>query len=189
MRWACRGLIVLSHPLAKRGAPVLRRRSLGERRVASAAPRKLRGDGLPAIGKARYTWGHAPWRCDYFARFKRITTRPEAVGPGPHPKRTIMCADSVCTRGTDPFGQICSVSAFLRRSVSQVAEFASKPPQGPGWFYARKQHAVVATTTAVGIVSRRSWHSSGARDPCCARRARAQPSGAASSSGCAASCP
>lgn len=94
------GPIVLSHPLAKTGAPVL-----DDVRSASMefASRARRGGLSPhAIGWARYM-GHP---CDYFATLKRITTRFHAVGPGPHPKRTIMCADSVCTRGTaDPFGQ------------------------------------------------------------------------------------
>jgi hypothetical protein len=50
------------------------------------------------------TVAHASRRCAYFATLKRITAPREAAGPGPHPKRFMMGADSVCNRGTaDPF--------------------------------------------------------------------------------------
>jgi hypothetical protein len=47
---------------------------------------------------------HASRRCAYFVTLKGITASLEATGPGPHPKRFIIGADSVCNRGTaDPF--------------------------------------------------------------------------------------
>src|SRR5262245_59098152 len=93
---------------------------------------------------------HASRRCAYFATLKRIAAPFEGSGPLPHARRFIIGADSVGNRGTAFFRAVCRLNAFLRRSVSQVAEFASKPSRGLGWFYARKQHAIVATNTVVG---------------------------------------
>jgi hypothetical protein len=84
----------------QREMPVLKA-PLSERRAACSSPPLGIHDTQSVSASAM---APASRRCAYFATLKRITAPREAAGRGPHPKRFMMGADSVCNRGTaDPF--------------------------------------------------------------------------------------
>jgi hypothetical protein len=71
-------------------------------------PVKLRAEWQAAAGHSvrASRMGPRVVGCAYFVTLEAITAPLEATGPGPHPKRFIIGADSVCNRGAaDRFEQ------------------------------------------------------------------------------------